>query len=123
MAKNEILELFLTTLFGTQSQICEALGLDKKKGQPRVSLAFQGQKYSYEVIIRKCEENRILTEGFLNELAQIFQKKDEEIIVLHEKLLEKALENDRIYKLLQASIQKQQPNANIKLEPARVASH
>lgn len=123
MAKNEILELFLTTLFGTQSQICHALGLDKKKGQPRISLAFKGQKYSYEVIIRKCEENRVLTEGFLNELAQRFQKNDEEIIELHKKLLEKALENDRIANLFQSYIQKQQPNANVQLEPAGATGH
>lgn len=123
MSKNEILELFLTSLFGTQSEICQALGLDKKKGQPRVSLAFKGEKYSYSVIIQRCEETRTLSGAFIDEIAQRFQKNDEEIIELHKKLLEKALEVDRVTNLFQSYIQKQQPNANIQLEPAGTATH
>jgi len=108
MAENQILELFLSTLLGTQSEMCVALGLDKKKMQPRFSLAFKGEKYSFSQIIRICEEKRVLSVVFVQEVSQRFQKKDEEIILLQNKLIEKHQELDRVANLFQAYLSKSQ---------------
>ena len=79
MTENEILQRYLTTLYESQSEMCRALGLDKKS-QPRFSQAFKGEKHSLALIVRICEEKRVLSRFFLQGIAQIFKKKDEEII-------------------------------------------
>lgn len=121
MTENEILELFLTTLYGTQSEMCAALGLDKKKSQPRFSQAFKGEKHSFSLITRICEEKRVLPLNFVQKVAQIFQKKDEEIFTLEKKLIEKHQELGLIASLFQSHLSKMQPYDHA--QPAGVAGN
>lgn len=98
MTKNQVLELFLTSLFETQYDICAALGLSRTQ-QPRISQAFKGEKHSYLLIVRLCEEKRVLTEGFLESIVQMCEKRDDKIIILQNRLIEKQQENNRITRL------------------------
>jgi hypothetical protein len=120
MTENEILAHYLNSLYDSQSEMCVALGLDKKS-QPRFSQAFKGEKHSFALIIRTCEEKRVISRLFLQGIAQIFQKKDEEIITLRKKLIEKDLELDRIAALFRDFLSKFQHDDYA--EPARNAAH
>ena len=120
MAEHEILAHYLNSLYESQSEMCMALGLDKKS-QPRFSQAFKGEKHSFALILRICEEKRVLSRFFLQGIAQIFKKKDEEIIALQKKLIEKNYEVERIASLFQAFISKVKPNDYA--EPARNTAH
>ena len=120
MTENEILAHYLNSLYDSQSEMCVALGLDKKS-QPRFSQAFKGEKHSFALILRICEEKRVISRFFLQGIAQIFQKKDEEIIALRKKLIEKNCEVDRIASLFQAFMSKFQSDDHA--EPARNTAH
>ncbi len=120
MTEHKILELYLTSLYPSQSEMCKALGLDKK-AQPRFSQAFRGEKHSFARIVQICEEKRLLPAVFLQGIAQIFKKKDEEIITLRKKLIEKNREVERLSSLFQAFISKF--DAHDLTESARVAEH
>ena len=120
MTEHEILAHFLNTIYASQSEMCKALGLDKKS-QPRFSQAFKGEKHSFALIVRTCEEKRVMYRFFLQGIAQIFKKKDEEIITLRKKLIEKDLELDRVTALFQAYLSKFQRDDYA--ESARNAAH
>ncbi|MFN0014212.1 MAG: hypothetical protein ACKVU2_06650 [Saprospiraceae bacterium] len=120
MTEHEILAHYLNTIYDSQSEMCMALNLDKKS-QPRFSQAFKGEKHSFALIVRICEEKRVLSRFFLQGMAQIFQKKDEEIIALRKKLIEKNCEVDRITSLFQAFMLKFQSDDHA--EPARNTAH
>ena len=120
MTEHEILSHYLNTIYDSQSEMCKALGLDKKS-QPRFSQAFKGEKHSFALIVNICEEKRVLSRFFLQGIAQIFQKKDEEIIALQKKLIEKNCEVDRIASLFQAFMSKFQSDDHA--EPARNTAH
>lgn len=120
MTEHEILAHYLNSLYESQSEMCTAMGLDKKS-QPRFSQAFKGEKHSFALILRICEEKRVLSRFFLQGIAQIFKKKDEEIITLRKKLIETNCEVDRIASLFQTFISKFEPNDHA--EPARDTAH
>lgn len=120
MTEHEILAHYLNSLYESQSEMCTAMGLDKKS-QPRFSQAFKGEKHSFALILRICEEKRALSRFFLQDIAQIFKKKDEEIIALQKKLIETNCEVDRIASLFKAFISKFEPNDHA--EPARNTAH
>lgn len=120
MTESEILAHYLNSLYDSQSEMCRALGLDKK-AQPRFSQAFRGEKHSYALILRLCEEKGVLSRFFVQGIAQIFKKKDEEIIALRKKLIEKDLELDRVASLFQTFLSKFQRDDYA--EPARNAAH
>lgn len=120
MTEHEILAHYLNSLYESQSEMCTAMGLDKKS-QPRFSQAFKGEKHSFALILRICEEKRVISRFFLQGIAQIFKKKDEEIIALRKKLIEKNCEVDRIASLFQAFMSKFQSDDYA--EPARNTAH
>ncbi len=120
MSENRILEIFLTSLFKSQSEMCIALGLSTK-AQPRFSQAFKGEKHSLSLVLRKCEEKQVLSREFLQEIAQICEKSEKEIIILQKKVIEKQEEVHRINLLFQEYLSKM--NHHDKHQPEGVTSY